>query len=120
MKGKAGSLILTVGVLTAMCFSTTTWPAVAPRIINITAQRFFFTPNQITLKEGQPVLLVLKSLDVGHGLDIPGLHIDLKVKPLGTAELKFTPEKTGNFKGHCSVFCGPHHGKMRFMMHVVQ
>ena len=118
MNGKAGSLILTVGLLTTMGFCTDARPPAAPMRLEITAQRFFFTPNEITVKKGQPVILIFKSLDVGHGLSVPGLHIDLKVKPLGTAELQFTPEKAGDFRGHCSMYCGPGHGKMLFTIHV--
>ena len=40
----------------------------APRRIEITAKRFDFTPAEITLKRGEPVVLVLKSADVPHGL----------------------------------------------------
>ena len=42
----------------------------APRRIEVTARQFAFAPGEITLKKGQPVVLVLKSQDVGHGLRI--------------------------------------------------
>lgn len=87
--------------------------------IEITARRFMFTPNEITVKKGQPVTLVLKSLDVGHGIRFRDFNVDVKVKAGGTAEVTFTPDKTGNFVGHCSVFCGSGHGSMKIVMHVV-
>ena len=120
MKVRAGLLILAIGLLTDWCVGTEARPQAAPMRLEITAQRFFFTPNEVTVRKGQPVVLVLKSLDVGHGLDVPGLHIDLKVKPLSTAEIEFTPEKAADFRGHCSVYCGSGHGKMLFTIHVVQ
>src|SRR3984885_9424656 len=80
--------------------------AAAPRRILITAKRFAFDPGEITLKKGQPVVLVLKSSDVGHGIRIRELNVDVKVSKGGTAEAHFTPDKTGDFVGHCSVFCG--------------
>jgi len=73
----------------------------------------------VTLKKGQPVVLVLKSMDVGHGLRVRELGVDMKVKAGGTAEITITPEKTGDFVGHCSVFCGSGHGSMTFTLHVV-
>ncbi len=90
-----------------------------PQRIEITAKRFQFSPSEITIKRGQPVILVLKSLDVAHGLDISGLGVHMKVTPGGTAEEQFTPEKAGDFRGHCVVFCGPRHGSMTFTVHVV-
>jgi cytochrome c oxidase subunit II len=91
----------------------------APQRIEITAQKFYFTPGEITVKVGQPVVLVLKSLDVGHGLLIRDLGVDVKVKAGETAEVTFTPSKAGDFAGHCSVFCGSGHGSMTFTLHVV-
>ena len=38
-----------------------------PKVINITAKRFEFSPNQITLKKGEPVKLLLTSANVTHG-----------------------------------------------------
>lgn len=91
----------------------------APQRIEITAKRFEFSPGEVTLKKGQPVVLVLKSLDVGHGIRIRELNVDVKVTKGGTAEVHFTPDKTGDFVGHCSVFCGSGHGSMAFKVHVV-
>lgn len=91
----------------------------APQKIEIRAKRFGYTPGEITLRKGQPVVLVLKSEDVGHGLRIRDFSVNLQVKAGGTAEVQFTPQKTGDFIGHCSVFCGSGHGSMTFKVHVV-
>jgi len=91
----------------------------APRRVEITARQFLFKPGKITVKVGQPVVLVLKNLDVGHGLRIRDLGIDIKVKAGEMAEVTFTPNKTGDFIGHCFVFCGSAHGSMIFTFHVV-
>jgi len=91
----------------------------APQRIEITAKRFEFGPGEITLKKGQPVILVLKSADVAHGISIRELNVLVKVGKGGTAEVQFTPDKTGDFVGHCAVFCGSGHGSMAFKVHVV-
>jgi cytochrome c oxidase subunit II len=90
-----------------------------PRRIEITARRFAFDPGEITLKKGEPVVLVLKSADVAHGLRFRDFDVNLKVGAAGTAEVSFTPQKTGDFVGHCSVFCGSGHGSMTVKLHVV-
>lgn len=91
----------------------------APKRIEITAKQFEFQPSEITVKKGQPVVLVIKSADVTHGLRFRELNLNVKIDKGGTAELPFTPDKTGDFVGHCSVFCGPGHGGMTLTMHVV-
>jgi cytochrome c oxidase subunit II len=91
----------------------------APRRIEITASQFSFAPGEITLKKGQPVLLVLRSQDVAHGLRVRELNVALKVNERGTTQVQFTPQKTGDFVGHCFVFCGKGHGSMVLTFHVV-
>lgn len=90
-----------------------------PRRIEVVSNRFAFVPGEITLKRGQPVVLVLKSDDVAHGLRFRELNVDVKVGKGGTAEVSFTPQMTGDFIGHCSVFCGSGHGAMILKLHVV-
>src|ERR1700731_3716827 len=120
MKKRLMVLVLFAGVLTTAAFSAPAARAqAAPRRIEITAKRFEFLPGEITLKEGQPVVVVLKSEDVAHGLRIRNLNFNLKVKAGGTAELQFTPDKVGDFVAQCSVFCGSGHGSMRIKVHVV-
>lgn len=92
----------------------------APRQIEITAKRFTYDPDVVTLKKGQPVQLVLKSEDVSHGLRIRELGLDLKTSKTKPAEMLFTPRKSGDFVGHCSVFCGAGHGSMKITFHVAE
>lgn len=95
-------------------------PEDAPRRVDVTARRFTYEPAEITLKKGEPVLLVLKSADVPHGLRFRELNVELKAGKGGTGQKEFTPEKTGDFVGHCSVFCGSGHGHMTLTLHIVE
>jgi cytochrome c oxidase subunit 2 len=120
MKSKFKLLVLCIGMITAGVFSSRLARAQeAPRRIDITAKRFAYTPSEITLKKGQPVVLVIKSLDVAHGLRFRDFDLNAKVEKGGSVELKFTPDKTGDFVGHCSVFCGSGHGGMMLTLHVI-
>src|ERR1700679_1652996 len=89
-----------------------------PRRIQVTAKRFEFIPAEIVLKRGEPIVLVLKSADVAHRIRFKELGIETKVGKGQTSELAFTPEKTGTFVGHCSVFCGSGHGAMTLTLRV--
>jgi len=112
-------MLLATALITTGFHSSIARADAAPQRIEITAQRFVFEPGQITLKKGQPVVLVLKSTDVGHGIRFRDLNVDVKVGAHGTSEVRFTPNKTGDFVGHCSVFCGSGHGEMVLKLHVV-
>jgi cytochrome c oxidase subunit 2 len=83
-----------------------------PRVINITAQRFEFTPNQITLKKGEPVQLVLTSKDVTHGFFLRPLKIDEIIEPGKQTVVNLTPQTTGTFLLICDHFCGVGHAGM--------
>lgn len=122
MKKQFMLLTLLFGVLAMAAFITPTAKAQAatPQRIVVVAKRFSFSPGEITLKKGQPVTLVVKSEDVAHGLRIRDFNVNFKVKPGGTQEVRFTPDKTGDFIGHCSVFCGSGHGSMALKLHVVE
>lgn len=122
MKRNFMLLTLLVGLLVMAAFTAPTAraQAAAPRRIVITAKRFSYDPGEITLKKGQPVVLVLKSVDVAHGLRFRDLNVNVKVKAGGTEEVQFTPDKIGDFIGHCAVFCGSGHGFMTLKLHVVE
>jgi cytochrome c oxidase subunit 2 len=120
MKLKPAPLSIFAAMLLITLFVIQTTPAqTAPRRIEVTAKRFTFTPGDITLKKGEPVILVLKSVDVPHGIIFKELGVSTKVNKGQTSELAFTPDKTGTFVGHCSVFCGSGHGTMELTLHVV-
>ena len=119
MKAKTRLLFVAAALLAAAGPSRAVFAQASPQRVEITAKRFAFTPGEITLKKGQPVVLVLKSTDAGHGLRIRDLGVDMKVKAGQTAETTITPDKVGDFTGHCSVFCGSGHGSMTIIVHVV-
>jgi cytochrome c oxidase subunit 2 len=121
MKRKSLFLLLMSAVILigATIPGTSTSAQSGAKRIEITASKFAFTPGEITLKKGEPVVLVVKSSDVAHGLRFRDLNLDVKVDKGGSAEMKFTPDKTGDFVGHCSVFCGSGHGAMTLTLHVV-
>jgi cytochrome c oxidase subunit II len=91
-----------------------------PKTISITAQRFSFSPNEITVKKGEEITLEITSKDVSHGLLIEDLGVRTEVKKGQSAEVKFTPETAGTFEGKCAHFCGKGHGSMTMTVHVVE
>jgi cytochrome c oxidase subunit 2 len=89
-------------------------PSKAPQAqtVEILAQKFNFTPEEIKVKKGVPVDLELTTLDRLHGFDVPGLGLRAEIVPGQTTHVKFTPDKAGRFLFHCDVFCGEGHEDM--------
>ncbi|MGD0734864.1 MAG: cupredoxin domain-containing protein [Terracidiphilus sp.] len=108
------------GIFSPARFLLSEYPTdAAPKRVEITAKRFAFEPASIELQKGVPVILVLKSVDVPHGLRFRELNVDVKAPKGGSGEVQFTPDKDGDFVGHCSVFCGSGHGSMSMTIHVI-
>ena len=103
----------------APLFAMSAFAQSAPRRIEIHARRFSFTPAEITLEKGEPVILSLISEDVSHSLVIEGLKINSTISKGHITDVSLTPEVAGDFRGRCGRFCGSGHGSMVFMVHVV-
>lgn len=84
-----------------------------PRVITITARRFEFVPNEITLRKDETVKLRIRSEDVTHGVFLKPLGIDAQVPAGGTVEVTVTPRQAGRYRAICDYFCGAGHGAMK-------
>ena len=80
--------------------------------VEITAKRFAFSPDKITLKKGQTVKLRLHSEDVTHGFFLRPLKLDEEIPAGKTVEVTVTPQTSGTFTTICDHFCGANHGNM--------
>jgi cytochrome c oxidase subunit II len=94
--------------------------AVNPKVIEITAKKFQFTPSEITLKKGEPVILRLTSTDRVHGFMSRLFKIDTGILPDKTTDVTITPATAGDFTIICDHYCGVGHGNMKMKVTVVQ
>jgi cytochrome c oxidase subunit II len=88
-------------------------------VIEITAKRFAFSPDKVTLRKGQTVKLRLHSEDVTHGFFLRPLKLDEEIPAGETTEVIVTPQQAGTFTTICDHFCGANHGNMNMSI-VVQ
>ena len=95
-------------------------PAAAERVVHVTAKKFEYSPSEIHLKKGEPVVLELVSLDRKHGFEAPDLGLSTEIDPKVPSRLRFVPQKEGRFPFHCSVFCGDGHEVMAGEIDVVE
>jgi cytochrome c oxidase subunit 2 len=100
---------IALAVLTALPGAA--WAA-EPRVVEITAKRFEFSPFQVTVRKGDTVTLRLRSEDVTHGFFSKPLGIDATIEPGKATEVTITPKVPGTYTVICDHFCGAGHGNM--------
>jgi cytochrome c oxidase subunit 2 len=85
-----------------------------PQVIEITAERFAFTPSEVRTRPGTTLEIRLRSDDTAHGFHIVGTDVDLELpkRGKGVATVTFTP-KVGRYTFECSQLCGAGHEFMR-------
>ena len=92
----------------------------AEQVIKITAKKFDYTPNQITLKKGVPVVLEFTTADVLMGFNVPDLGARADIIPGKVVRLRIVPDKLGTFTFFCDIFCGSGHEDMTGTITVVE
>jgi len=115
-------LVLTCAVVSILLLprQTAVHAFAEPRQIEVTAKRFAYEPAEITLRKGEPVVILLRTEDVAHGVKFADLGLSTEIEKGGTGRLAFTPDRTGTFVGHCSHFCGSGHGSMTLTLRVTE
>ncbi len=81
--------------------------------IKMTARKYKFEPNTITVKKGQQVKLIITAVDHDHGFKLEAFNIDQRLKKGDPTTVEFTADKAGTFPFECSVFCGLGHKRMK-------
>jgi cytochrome c oxidase subunit 2 len=81
--------------------------------ITMTAKKYEFSPNTVTVRKGDKVKLVITALDRDHGLRIEAFHIDQKLPKGSPVTVEFIADQAGTFAFECSQFCGLGHKNMK-------
>ncbi len=82
------------------------------QVVKMTARRFVYTPNDIEVQAGIPVVLEIMSIDFFHGFNLPDLKLRFDLPPGQVTRVRFTPEKPGVLHFLCDNFCGDGHEEM--------
>jgi cytochrome c oxidase subunit II len=109
--------LLLAGTLVA---AVTQQPGGGTRAVRVTAERFAFTPSEVTVAQGTTIEFHLKSEDTAHGFRIIGQAVDLTIpkRGRGTTTVTFTPREPGSYVFECSRMCGAGHSFMRGVLRV--
>jgi cytochrome c oxidase subunit II len=106
--------VLTGVLVTEGAASRATAAAQETKVIEITAERFTFTPSEIRVKAGTRLEIRLQSDDTAHGFRIVGTDVDVELpkRGRGVATVTFQPQ-AGRYTFECSQVCGAGHEFMR-------
>jgi cytochrome c oxidase subunit 2 len=77
--------------------------------IEMTAEHFHFTPEEIKVKEGTLVTLKITAIDGTHGFALGSFGIDERIEEKETKTVEFYVAKKGEYRFKCSHFCGLGH-----------
>ena len=105
-------VLLVSAVVSGLLIYTRANAVPTERVIHITAKKFDFSPDSITLKKGEPVVLEISSADREHGFNLRAFGVRANISPGKVSRIRFTPDKTGKFTFSCDVFCGDGHEEM--------
>src|SRR6266576_1823282 len=92
-----GALFMSAAIISGLALYVRVNALPSEREIHIAAKKFDFTPDTITLKKGEPVVLVISSEDRKHGFNLRAFGVRTDVNPGGSARIRLTPDKTGKF-----------------------
>ena len=87
----------------------------SPRVIRVSAERFAFTPSEITVERGTVIEFHLTSEDTDHGFRILGSDVNAEIpkRRRGETVVKYVADTAGTFVIECSRPCGAGHTAMR-------
>jgi cytochrome c oxidase subunit 2 len=113
--GAIGFAIASLAVLAAMSsYDAAAQGDQRAQVVEITAERFTFTPSEIRVKAGTRLEIRLRSEDTAHGFRIVGTDIDLELAKRGRGVKTVTFEPAaGRYTFECSQLCGAGHEFMR-------
>jgi cytochrome c oxidase subunit 2 len=90
-------------------------PSTAEQTVNLSAERFSFTPSRVKTRVGTTLTIRLTSDDTAHGFRIIGTNVNIEIpkRSRGVRTVTFTPDKAGRYTFECSRLCGAGHSFMR-------
>jgi cytochrome c oxidase subunit 2 len=86
------------------------------RVVNIVAERFSFTPSEVTVQLGTVIEFRLTSEDTAHGFHIIGpgdINVEIPKRGRGEIRVTFDAKEPGRYTFECSRVCGAGHSFMR-------
>ncbi|HEX4038675.1 MAG TPA: cupredoxin domain-containing protein [Acidobacteriaceae bacterium] len=96
----------------AGCRRTPSYTGPPNLVLTVLMKKWAIVPDRIVVRQGAHVELIVRTGDVEHGFNVPGLAINEPVQPGKPAMVRFLAEKPGSYPMRCSIACGKGHDRM--------
>ena len=113
MKKLVGSVVLLAFALAVIAQEPPKPPEAPVREIKVSAKKYEYSPEEIRVKQGERVRLLITATDRKHGFEIKELGIKTELEKGKETVVDLTIGKPGTYQIKCSVRCGFGHGGMR-------
>jgi len=91
-------LFLTVFVLSGQAPS----PGYVEQGVKLTAEKYAFTPSNLTFETGKPITIILPSIDGDHSFDVDALNVHSSEAGKGkSVVVEFTADQPGQYEFYC-------------------
>lgn len=115
-----GPRVLFFGALLSVfgCGTSQQFPTIPPGLnrdtvphqtIEMTAERFHFTPEELTVKQGTLVTIHITATNGTHGFNLGAFGIDETIEEGEAKSVEFYAGEKGEYSFRCSHFCGIGH-----------
>jgi len=84
--------------------------------INLEAYQFGYEPEEVVVKKGDIVRLLISSRDVTHGVYIKEYGVSARAEKGKVKKVEFIAKESGKFPILCSVYCGRGHSGMKAVL----
>lgn len=91
---------------------TPTYSGPPDTVVSVIMKKWAIVPDRIVVPQGARVEMVVSTIDVEHGIAVPGLGINEPVQPSKPAVVRFLAQTPGTYPMRCSILCGRGHDKM--------
>ncbi len=111
-----------VGIVAPSIGSSPDSQATLPLLVNVTGLQYAWiftypdtgvTSGELHVPVGREVKINMTANDVIHAFWVPEFRLKQDAIPGRQAEIRFTPNKEGDYTLICAELCGPYHGAMR-------
>jgi len=109
MERGVNSLLLKVFLIGSIVLSISLSKAEEVKTFEVKAEDYKFTPDTITVNQGDKVIIKTIAVDKDHGFGIKAYDIDQPLPKGKWVTIDFTADKKGEFTIRCTKFCGWKH-----------
>ncbi len=82
------------------------------QVVQVTARRFAYTPSDIVVRAGVPIVLEVTAMDFAHGMNFPDLGVRADLMPGKVVRVTLPAQPEGIVEFLCDNFCGDDHENM--------